>query len=138
MEEKPHQIQQSGGQQPPVKEVISDEAMMLVYDEIMNDIREDRKEVSELILQFGNMAMNDGDSTTSTKEALVNLMKIKADLADKKSKIADLKTRIKLRDRDTFKPYLAAQQTTVKIGGLDKKKKMEILKIVEVGKKNAD
>jgi hypothetical protein len=37
-------------------------------------------------------------------------MKIKSDTADKMSKVADLMTRIKLKDKDTFPRYLAAQQ----------------------------
>jgi len=61
--------------------------------------------------------MNDGDATSSTKEALVNLIKIKSDMSDKMSKVADLMTRIKLKERDTFPKYLAAQQNnTINIG----------------------
>ena len=63
------------------------------------------------------MVMNDGDATSSTKEALVNLIKIKSDMSDKMSKVADLMTRIKLKERDTFPKYLAAQQNnTINIG----------------------
>ena len=40
----------------------------------------------------------------------VNLIKIKSDTADKMSKVADLMTRIKLKEKDTFPRYLAAQQ----------------------------
>jgi hypothetical protein len=56
------------------------------------------------------MATNDGDSSSATKEAVVGLMKIKTDMSDKMSKVADLMTRIKLKDKDTFPRYLAQQQ----------------------------
>jgi hypothetical protein len=56
------------------------------------------------------MVINDGDASSASKEAIVNLMKIKSDTADKMSKVADLMTRIKLKDKDTFPRYLAAQQ----------------------------
>jgi hypothetical protein len=56
------------------------------------------------------MVMNDGDASSASKEAIVNLLKSKSDISDKMSKIADLKTRIKLKDKDTFPRYLAAQQ----------------------------
>jgi len=50
------------------------------------------------------------DASSASKEAIVNLLKIKTDTADKMAKIADLMTRIKLKERDTFPRYLAAQQ----------------------------
>lgn len=56
------------------------------------------------------MVINDGDASSASKEAIVNLVKIKSDTADKMSKVADLMTRIKLKDKDTFPRYLAAQQ----------------------------
>jgi hypothetical protein len=38
-------------------------------------------------------------------------------MSDKMSKVADLMTRIKLKERDTFPKYLAAQQNnTINIG----------------------
>jgi hypothetical protein len=57
------------------------------------------------------MVINQGDSTTSSKEALVNLIKIRSDIPDKMTKVADLMTRVKLKERDTYKPYLSAHQT---------------------------
>jgi hypothetical protein len=64
------------------------------------------------------MVMNDGDASSASKEAIVNLLKIKSDISDKKAKIADLETRIKLKEKDTFPRYLAAhQQNNVVIEG---------------------
>ena len=92
------------------KVLIEDEVMLGVYDEVLDNIRQDRGEIDELLSNFLNMVMNEGDSTTSSKEAVVNLIKIKADTADKMVKIADLMTRIKLKETNTFPRYLAAHQ----------------------------
>lgn len=97
--------------QPEAKEcIIKDEVIIGLYDEILDDCREDRKKVDEMLNTFLDMVINDGDASTSSKEAVVNLMKMRSDISDKKSKIADLYTRHKLKEKDTFKPYLNAQQ----------------------------
>jgi hypothetical protein len=104
-------------QQGDVSNLIGDEELISDYNEIMNMIRDDRKQVSEFIDNMADMVINEGDATSSSKEALVNLVKMKTDLADKMVKIADLKTRIKLKERDTFPRYLAANQNnTINIG----------------------
>jgi len=111
------------------KELIRDEQLLEVYDEIMKDIRVDQTEVEDVFANFKEMVFNQGDSSSSSKEALVNLLKIKTDLADKKSKIADLMTRIKLKSPDTYKPYLSAKQdnkTTINIGS-DKRQLIEAI-----------
>lgn len=86
--------------------IVSDERLLNIYDEIMNNLRSDRNQVESLVDTFSNMVVNDGDSSTSSKEALVNLIKTKIDASDKMSKIADLMTRIKLKQPDTFPAYL--------------------------------
>jgi hypothetical protein len=64
------------------------------------------------------MVINDGDATTSTKEALVNLIKTKVDLQDKMLKAADLMTRLKLKNTYAYSgPHLnALQQNNINIG----------------------
>lgn len=86
--------------------IVSDEALMGVYGEIMDNLRSDRDQVSELVDTFSNMVLNDGDSSTASKEALVNLLKTKIDTSDRMAKIADLMTRIKLKQPDTYQPYM--------------------------------
>lgn len=104
-------------QEADVSNLIGDQELIDTYDEIMNIIREDRKQVSEFIDNMADMVINDGDATSASKEALVNLVKMKTDLADKMVKIADLKTRVKMKERDTFPRYLAANQNnTINIG----------------------
>lgn len=90
--------------------VVSDDQLLDIYNEILNNIREDRKQVTEFIDNFADMVINEGDSTSSSKESLVNLVKVKTEISDKMSKIADLMTRIKLKDRDTYPKYLSANQ----------------------------
>ena len=86
--------------------IISDENLLGVYGEIMDNLRSDRKQASDLVDTFCNMVVNDGDSSSASKEALVNLLKTKIEASDKMSRIADLMTRIKLKQPDTFPAYL--------------------------------
>lgn len=104
------QLNVNAGAEGVEKCIVSDQELLTLYDEVLNDCRDDRKSIDELLTNFIDMVTNDGDSTKETKEALVNLVKIKSDIADKKAKIADFKTRIKLKERDTFPRYLAAHQ----------------------------
>ena len=105
-------------QNPEANHLISDEQYLGVIDEIMTNMREDRKQVTEFIDTFANMVLNDGDATTSSKEALVNLVKTKVDLQDKMLKAADLMTRLKLKNTYAFSgPHLnALQQNNINIG----------------------
>jgi len=90
--------------------IVKDEVLLNLYDEILNDCRDNRKSVAEVTDMFHDMVSNDGDATAASKEAIVNLYKIQTDISDKMTKIADLMTRIKLRERDTMPGFLAAQQ----------------------------
>lgn len=113
--------------------IIEDQVLLGLYDEILNDCRHDRKSIDELLISFINMVMNDGDSSSASKEAIVNLVKIKSEVADKMAKIADLETRIKLKSPDTYKPYLTAHQhNNVTI----QSSKRDILKSLTAAQKN--
>lgn len=96
--------------QEPQSNIVSDDNLVDLYEEILKNCREDRNGVDEILVNFVDMVMNEGDASSASKEAIVNLLKIKSDTSDKMSKIADLMTRIKLKERDTFPRYLAAQQ----------------------------
>ena len=110
-------------------DLISDDVLLDVYKEIMGNLRMDRKHVSGLADKFEDMVLNDGDSSTSSKEALVNLVKHKADIQDKLTKIAELMTRVKLKQPyGEAKGYLnkgqASGPKTINIydqGGFNKK-----------------
>jgi hypothetical protein len=119
---------------PDAKEcIIGDKEITGLYDEILDQCRKDREQHDEILANFLDMVMNDGDASSASKEAIVNLLKSKTDISDKMSKIADLKTRIKLKDTDTFPRYLAAQQNNkVVIEG----SKRELIKSVAKLKNN--
>lgn len=85
-----------------------DDKIIKASDEILNNLRCDRSELDELISQFKDMVLNGGDASNSSKEALVNLIKIKTDTADKMSKIVELMYRS--RGVNTFPKYLAVNQ----------------------------
>jgi len=124
----------------PEKEdnLISDESLLGLYSEIIDNIRNERKEIDGLLDNFVNMVINEGDATSASKEALVNLVKIKSETADKMTKIADLMTRIKLKERDTFPRYLAAQQkNTIQISSSSSDRDL-IKKIERAAKKKKD
>lgn len=105
--------QMNVGMMAPVeekKEVIASEKVIKVCEEVLDNIRQDRAEVDQMLAKFMDLMDQGGDASTSTKEGAVNLMKIKLDTADKMSKIAELWMRAVLKERDTFPRYLAAQQ----------------------------
>ena len=125
-------------QQPQQEEnLVSDEALLGIYGEILQNLREDRDELNNLLSTFSDLVINDGDSSPASKEALVNLVKIKSDSSDKMTKVADLMTRVKLKEKDTFPRYLAAHQNnTINIG--DGQTKRELLKQIEKATKKKD
>lgn len=90
--------------------IVGDDDILGLYKEILENCRKDREGVDEVLVNFIEMVMNEGDASSASKEAIVNLLKIRTDTSDKMSKIADLMTRIKLKEKDTFPRYLAAQQ----------------------------
>jgi hypothetical protein len=90
--------------------IVGDEELLGLYGEILENCRKDRDNVDEILMNFVDMVMNEGDASSASKEAVVNLLKIKTDTSDKMAKVADLMTRIKLKEKDTFPRYLAAQQ----------------------------
>lgn len=103
-------LEVKGGPEAPDECIVGDETLITLYQEILENSRKDRDQTDEILADFINMVMNDGESSSASKEAIVNLMKIKSDTSDKMTKVADLMTRIKLKERDTFPRYLAAQQ----------------------------
>ena len=92
--------------QPVVEEytgLIGDEYLLGLYREILEDIRVDRIEVDGLLSNFTDMVFNGGDVSSSSKEAVVNLAKIKSDILDKKTKMADLLTSLKIKEKNNSK-----------------------------------
>jgi len=116
--------------------IVKDEQILGLYDEILNHCRSDRKNIDDVLTPMIDMVINNGDAAQGTKEAMVNLFKIKSDCADKMAKIADLMTRIKLRDRDTYKAYYNNNQNnkvTVEVRKSPKDALRDILKNPQIG-----
>jgi hypothetical protein len=116
---------------------VSPEKLVGTFEEILEDIRGDKKEIDELIANLRDMVFNDGDSTTASKEALVKLIELKIGAADRKAKVADLMTRVFLKERDTFKPYMQKneQNNTVVVQAGEPSTKRELLRTIHQARK---
>ncbi|MEI8269817.1 MAG: hypothetical protein WCG45_00450, partial [bacterium] len=98
-------------QQNDVTHLISDERYLKVLDEAIESIKEDRKQVSDYVDTFADLVINEGDASSSTKEAFVNLIKIKTDLQDKLLKAVGEMTKLKLKNSYAYSgPHLNALQ----------------------------
>lgn len=123
----------------PAKEcIVKDEEILGLYDEILQNCRQDRESVGEVLTNFLDMVMNDGDASSASKEAIVNLIKIKNDTNDKMAKVADLMTRMKLKEKDTFPRYLAAQQNNKVVIEGSKREMLKTINALSQRKKNND
>ena len=125
-------------------DLISDENLLGVYEEIISNLRQDRQQASELLDEFSEMVINGGDASNASKEALVNLVRHKIDTADKMAKVAELMTRIKLKQPyGESKGYLNKGQTsgsnTINIydqGGLNKRALLDTIEKAQKKKGN--
>lgn len=128
-------------QQPEAPMLISDEKYLGVLDEILDNIREDRREVSGYVDNLAEMVLNEGDATSATKEAFINMVKVKTDLQDKMLKAADLMTRLKAKNTYAYSgAHLnAVQQNNYNIGadGLEFNRK-ELIRAINQAKKKKD
>ena len=104
------------------KPLFTDEKIINYYEEAIENLRDDRKEADTMYHTFVDMVMNE-DGSTSSKEALVNLLKLKTETNDRMIKILDLWTRLKMKEKNTFPLHLAVQQNN-KIDGSRNTRKM--------------
>ena len=123
--------------------LIPDDKYLNLLDEIADNIREDRKQVSDYIDNMADMVINDGDPSSATKEALVNLVKVKTDLQDKMVKIADLMTRLKSKNTYAYSgAHLnAVQQNNYNIGANQDNtdfNRRELIRAINQAKKKKD
>lgn len=119
----------------PKPEMITDDQLTGIYDEILGMLRKEHSQVTDYIDNFAEMVINGGDSSTSSKEALVNLVKIRTDIPDKMVKVADLMTRLKMKDPNTYKPYLTAHQTNNVVIGDSTTERRGLLEAIKKAKK---
>ena len=94
---------------PTGSSAVTDEDLLNLYNEILDDLRSDRTQVDDLLSSFVEMVINEGDGSSASKEALVNLAKLKSDIASSKGKVEDLMTSLRLKDRQISK--ISASQT---------------------------
>jgi acyl-CoA thioesterase len=92
------------------KPLVTNDEMVDMYKKIINHCEEDRSEANELFQALKDMVINDGDASHSTKEAMIQSLRIRCEASDKETKVMDLLMRYILKDRDTFPRYLAANQ----------------------------
>jgi hypothetical protein len=79
-------------------EIIKPEEIISMYQEIMDDIKDDRDEVDKAYRNFTEMVFNEGDTNTASKEALVNLLTLKVSTSDKKTRVMELLLRALLKE----------------------------------------
>lgn len=70
-------------------ELSPDDPLAKLWDECLDICRSDRKECDHLLANFVEMVMNEGDSTTASKEAICNILKTKTEITDKMIKVAN-------------------------------------------------
>jgi hypothetical protein len=97
----------------PIDKMVSDEKLVKIYDDVLKNVSSDREEISEILSKFLDMVINDGDASAASKEAVVNLIKAKSDTNEQIIKIADLMTRLKMKERNTFNPAIHAHQNNI-------------------------
>jgi len=112
------------------KALIPDEVWLDWCGEILNNLRQERQEVDEVKRSLVEMVINEGDSTSASKEAMTKMFEIKASISEKMTRVLDLATRVKLKEKDTFPKYLAAHQNnTINLG--DSSSKRELIKQIQ-------
>lgn len=92
------------------KPIVTNDEMVDMYRKIITHCEEDRNEANDLFQALKDMVINDGDASHSTKEAMIQSLRIRCEAAEKETKVMDLLMRYVLKDRDTFPRYLAANQ----------------------------
>ncbi len=98
--------------------LFADDEIVGMCAEAMTNMRNDRKQLDSLIANLVEMVFNEGDSTTSSKEALVSLMTAKTNMSDKMMSIAELMAKFKLKEMGNApKSVTASQENHYHFGG---------------------
>lgn len=122
--------QQHEQEMAPVDEassLIKDDELIGLYHEILETCRKDRDEIDYVLGNFLDMVMNGNDASKGSKEAIVELMKTKSDIADKMARVADMMTKIKIKEKSKPSKYVSAKQNNVII----ETNKRELLKDIQ-------
>lgn len=102
---------------PPntIDPLIKPDQIIGMCKQIADDLESEKAEITEAYVNFSEMVFNAGDATSASKEALVNLLKLRSDLVDKKSKLAEMM--LKLFLKDGVKTVTAHQHNDFSIAG---------------------
>jgi len=133
---EPDSINKEIATQPENNELIHGEELVFAFDDVTSMIKKDLEQTDEILGNFVNMVMNEGDGSTASKEAICKLLEIKLKGADSITRMLDLKTRILLKEKNTFPAYMA-QHNTYNINPEEKINKRELITALEKKKKEA-
>jgi hypothetical protein len=98
----------------PAAIVHSDQIVGLVKD-VMDNIEAEKNEIQEAYVNFAEMVFNAGDATGASKEALVNLLKLKSDLVDKKTRMLEMMMKVYNREGQGPKTIVAHQHNDMHV-----------------------
>lgn len=90
--------------------LIPDQKILDYYDEAIQCIKDDRAEAEDKYFAMAEMVINGGDPSGATKEAMVNLLKLRNEGVNQMIKVLDLWTRLKMKDRITSSQQYLYQQ----------------------------
>jgi len=74
--------------------LVNPEQIVGLVQTVMTDIDAEKIEIQEAYTNFAEMVFNAGDATSASKEALVNLLKLKSDLVDKKTRMLEMMMKV--------------------------------------------
>ena len=115
----------------PKNELVKSEELVGMCHQIEVDIEKEKNEITETFNNFAEMVFNAGDATSASKEALVNLLKLRSDLVDKKARLAEMMLKIFMKDG--VKTVTAHQHNDIHIS--DKAKLLRELNEMDKAKK---
>ncbi len=115
----------------PNAQLVKPEQIVGMCKAIADDLESEKAEITEAYTNFAEMVFNAGDATSASKEALVNLLKLRSDLVDKKSRLAEMMMKVFLKEG--VKSVTAHQHNDFHIG--DKKALLQELNNLDKEKK---
>lgn len=109
--------------QEMLNSLIADKLVMQLATNLLEEVESDKYDIEEIRDRFKDLIFNEGDSSSSSKEAITNLTKLKIDQTDKKIKLLELINKTK----DKYRYKLEANQTNNINIGMTKSEKYKKL-----------
>lgn len=116
----------------PNAQLVKPEQIIGMCKAIADDLESEKQEITDAYVNFSEMVFNAGDATSASKEALVNLLKLRSDLVDKKARLAEMMMKVFLKDG--VKTVTAHQHNDFHIG--DKKALLQELNSMDKAEKD--